>query len=324
MKMLKYIAKRLLTSIFILFGVSIIFYALIRSMPGDYVQNTLASNPNVTQDMITSLNKSFGLDKGIVEGYIDWLAKAVKGDFGISFVYKQPVIDVIASKMWVSFALAGIAFILQLVIAIPLGIISATKQYSKTDYALTTLALVGISLPSFFFASVLQKTLAIDLGIFPMQGMMSARGDYEGIAAFFDMAWYFCLPILVFVVTGIGSYMRYVRTNMLDVINSDYIRTARAKGLSEKKVIYKHAFRNTLIPIVTMVGGTIPALFSGAIITEGIFSIEGVGKTAYDAMKLGDIPFMMGFMIFMAVLTLLGTLISDILYGVVDPRVKLG
>lgn len=323
MKMLQYIARRLLISMVILFGVSIMFYALIRMMPGDYVSNTMANNPNVTEDMIISLNKAYGLDKGIVEGYVGWLSNAIKGDFGISFIYKKPVTEVISSKMWVSFSLAATAFVFQLLIAIPLGIISATKQYSKTDYALTTFALIGISLPAFFFAAILQKFLAVDLQIFPLQGMVTAREDYEGFRLFIDIAWHFCLPIIVFVVTGIGSYMRYVRTNMLDVIHSDYIRTARAKGLSENKVIYKHAFRNTLIPIVTMVGGTIPALFSGAIITEGIFSIDGVGKTAFDAVKSGDIPFMMGFMVFIAVLTLLGTLISDLLYGLVDPRVKL-
>lgn len=323
MKMLQYIARRLLISIVILFGVSIMFYTLIRMMPGDYVTNTMANNPNVTDDMIISLNQAYGLDKGIVEGYVGWLSNALKGDFGTSFIYKKPVTEVISSKMWVSFSLAATAFVFQLLIAIPLGIISATKQYSKTDYALTTFALIGISLPAFFFAAILQKFLAVDLQIFPLQGMITAREDYEGFRLLIDIAWHFCLPIIVFVVTGIGSYMRYVRTNMLDVINSDYIRTARAKGLSENKVIYKHAFRNTLIPIVTMVGGTIPALFSGAIITEGIFSIDGVGKTAFDAVKSGDIPFMMGFMVFIAVLTLLGTLISDLLYGLVDPRVKL-
>jgi peptide/nickel transport system permease protein len=153
--------------------------------------------------------------------------------------------------------------------------------------------------------------------------MMTARMDYVGVARALDMAKHFILPITVLTITSIGGLMRYSRTNMLEVLNADYIRTARAKGLNESKVIYKHAFRNTLIPIVTMVAGMIPGLFSGAIITEGIFAIDGLGYTSLQALKAGDIPYIMGFNIFLAVLTLLGTLLSDILYAVVDPRVRL-
>ena len=163
----------------------------------------------------------------------------------------------------------------------------------------------------------------MNLHIFPLQGMISVRADYEGFMRTLDITRHFALPIMVFVFTGVGSLMRYVRTNMLEVINSDFIKTARAKGLDEKTVMYRHAFRNTLIPIVTMVGGTIPGLFSGAIITEQIFAIDGLGYTAFQALKAGDVPFIMGFNMFLAFLTLLGTLISDILYAAVDPRVRI-
>ena len=161
------------------------------------------------------------------------------------------------------------------------------------------------------------------LGWFPLSGMVSAREDYTGFRLVLDVAHHFVLPITVFVITGIGSWLRYVRTNMLEVLNADFVRTARAKGLSERKVVGKHAFRNTLIPIITFIGGSIPGLFSGAIITEGIFSIDGLGKTALLAVNNKDFPFLMTYLMFMAVLTLLGTLISDILYGVADPRVRL-
>lgn len=322
--MAKYVVKRIFISIFILFGVSIILYTLIRAMPGDYITNTVAGNPGVTDEMIIGLKKAYGLDVNPVQGYFQWLGKAVTGDLGESFVYKQPVTQVIGSKIWTSFSLAFLAFIIQLLIAIPMGIISATKQYSKTDYTVTVISLLGISLPSFFFAAILQKFLSVELGLFPISGMVTAREDYEGFRLMLDMAWHFCLPVIVLAVTSIGSWMRYTRTNMLEVLNSDYIRTARAKGLSESKVINKHAFRNTLIPVVTMIGGSIPTLFSGAIITEGIFAIDGLGYTAFQALKAGDIPFIMGFNLFLAVLTLLGTFISDIMYAVVDPRVRLG
>ena len=321
--MRQYIIRRLFISIFVLLGVSMIVYGLLRLAPGDYVSTITQGRPDVTQEMKDQLAELYGLNKGVVEGYIDWVSGAVKGDFGDSLVYSKPATAVIKDKMWISFWMALPSFILQLLIAIPLGIISATKQYTMTDYTVTTVALVGISLPSFFFAALLQRVFAMELKWFPLQGMVTARMDYEGFALIMDMAWHFILPITVLTVLSIGGLMRYSRTNMLEVLNADYIRTARAKGLSEHKVIYKHAFRNTLIPIVTMVGGMIPGLFSGAMITEGIFSIEGLGYVGLKALRSGDIPFMMAFTMFIAVLTLLGTLLSDILYAVVDPRVRL-
>ena len=321
--MRQYIIRRLFVCVFILFGVSMILYALMRSMPGNYVQTLTSGNPEITAEMRANLESLYGLDKGIVEGYVDWVIEAIKGNLGDSFLYGKPVTEVIQSKMWTRFWLSLPSLILQLLIAIPLGIVSATKQYSKTDYAVTTFALIGISLPSFFFSAVLQRIFAIELGWFPLQGMVTARMDYTGFALMMDKAWHLVLPIVVLTAVSVGGLMRYSRTNMLEVLNADYIRTARAKGLSENKVIYKHAFRNTLIPIVTMVGGMIPSLFSGAIITEGIFAIDGLGYTGLQALKSGDIPFMMGFTMFLAVLTLIGTLLSDILYAVVDPRVRL-
>ncbi len=321
--MRQFILRRLMLSVFILIGVSILIYTLIRSMPGDYVQSITAGNPNVTPENILRLRRLYGLDTGILEGYFRWLGQAVRGNFGDSFIYKRPVAEVIRSRMWISFWLAFTAFIIQIIIAVPLGIISATKQYSKMDYFVTTFALFGISLPTFFFAAILQRVFAIGWGILPLQGMVTARYDYQGFRLLLDMAKHFILPVMVFVVTGVGGWMRYSRTNMLEVLSADYIRTARAKGLSEQKVIYKHAFRNTLIPIVTLIGASIPGLFSGAIITEGIFAIDGLGYTALQAMRMGDIPFIMAFNMFLAVLTLLGTLIADILYAVVDPRIRL-
>lgn len=321
--MKQYIIRRLILSVFILFGVSLIIYALIRFMPGDYVKNTMSANPNVTEEMIQNLRKLYGLDTNMFEGYIKWLGKAIQGDLGDSFIYKKPVTEVIRSKMWTSFTLAFIAYFLEMLIAIPLGVFSATKQYSKTDYLITAIAFMGISLPSFFFAALLQRFFAMGLEWVPLQGMVTARMDYEGFRLILDKAHHFILPVIVLTFLGVGGLMRYARTNMLEVLNADYIRTARAKGLSENKVIYKHAFRNTLIPIVTMLGGMIPGLFAGAIITEQIFGIDGLGFTAFKALKIGDINFLMGNLMFLAILTLVGTLISDVLYAVVDPRVRL-
>ncbi len=320
--MKQYIIKRLLISILVLFGVSIMIYAIAHMVPGDYVSQITSSNPNITPEMEQRMRESYGLNKGPVEGYIDWLTKALRGDLGTSFQYQKPVIEVIKQYMLPTVALAGISMILELAFAIPLGILAARKQYSVTDYTVVAIAIMGISLPTFFFAAILKRIFAIGLGILPMSGMLTAREDYTGFALFLDYAKHFVLPILVFVITGVGSYLRYVRTNMLEVLSADYVRTARAKGLPERKVINKHAFRNTLIPIVTLVGGMIPGLFSGAVITEGIFALEGLGNVALKAVNVGDIPYLMGFNMFIAALTLVGTLVADILYAVVDPRVR--
>ncbi|MCF0131417.1 MAG: ABC transporter permease [Pseudobutyrivibrio sp.] len=320
--MRKYIIKRILISILVLLGVSIILYTVARSVPGDYVTNITAGNQNITPEMEAQMREQYGLDKGLVEGYVDWLVDALHGDFGTSFVYQRPVAQVIKEYMAPTLALSGIALTLEVILAIPFGIWAARKQYSMTDYTIVAIALMGISLPSFFFASILRIVFSIKLGWLPISGMLTARMNYQGFDLFLDYARHFVLPIVVFVITGVGSMLRYVRTNMLEVLSADYVRTARAKGLPEHKVIYKHAFRNTLIPIVTLIGGMIPALFSGAVITEGIFSLEGLGNVALKAVYNGDIPYLMGFNMFIAVLTLLGTLVADVLYAVVDPRVR--
>ncbi|MBQ4563789.1 MAG: ABC transporter permease, partial [Lachnospiraceae bacterium] len=208
-------------------------------------------------------------------------------------------------------------------IAIPLGITAATHQYSVRDYVVTILVMIGISLPSFFFGQMLKDMLALKLGWFPPSGLIDATASYTGIDLLMDYARHMFIPILTIVILSIGPRMRMTRTNMLEVLNSDYIRTARAKGLKESKVINKHAFRNTLIPLVTSMAGLIPSLFSGAIITEQVFDLPGIGNIALDAMNRGDIPFIMGYNMFLALLSVLGVLLADLMYAVVDPRVKL-
>ncbi len=327
--MRKYIVKRLLVSVMILFCVSFIIYTILRCLPSSYVEHTaiqLAQAPGAKpyEEWLEQLNASYGLDKGILPGYLTWLSGAVRGQFGDSWKYTMPVLQKFNEVIWLSFVMGAIAFILELIIAIPLGVIAATKQYSRTDYAVTAGALVGISLPTFFFATILKLIFSVKLGWFDLYGLVGR--DYaklDAMGRFLDMANHLVLPITTLVIVSVGSLMRYTRTNMLEVLNADYIRTARAKGLSEKKVIYQHAFRNTLIPLVTIVGGSLPTLFSGALITETLFSIPGIGYTSYEAMRIGDIPFSMFYMSFMAVLTLAGNLISDILYAVVDPRVRI-
>ena len=327
--MRKYIIKRILISIVILFFVAFIIYALMRCLPTSYIENmarqkSMQPGSKSFDEWMEQLTAMYNMDKGIVYGFFAWIGQMFRGEFGDSWFYTVPVIQKFNSSIWISFWMGLVAMVLELIIAIPLGVIAATKQYSKTDYTISVLALAGISLPTFFFASLLKLLFSVKLGWFDLFGLTGR--NYEQLNAmgqFLDKAHHLVLPIITLVVISVGSLMRYTRTNMLEVLNADYIRTARAKGLDERTVIYHHAFRNTLIPLVTIVGGSLPGLFSGALITETLYSIPGIGYTSYQAMVGGDIPFSMFYLTFLAILTLAGNLISDILYAVVDPRVRI-
>jgi peptide/nickel transport system permease protein len=288
---------------------------------------TLEGESSAIEATVSFRQASFWTKAGaIFSGYFTWLGNLLQGDLGISFKYKKPVGDVIKQNMGVSFAISFIATILQFAIAIPLGIQAATHQYGVVDYTVTILAMIGISLPTFFLAALVIRLFAVKLGWFEVGGLVSGSlaVDASWIVRIGDILWHMVLPMTVLVILSIGSLMRYTRTNTLEVLNADYIRTARAKGLSEKTVIYRHAFRNTMIPLVTMMAGILPSLFGGAMITETVFSIPGIGKLAYDALVVSDVTFIMGYNMFLAVMTVLGTLLSDLMYAVVDPRVKLG
>ena len=327
--MRKYIVKRILISIVILYFVAFIIYALMRCLPASYIENmarqkSMQPGSKSFEDWMEQLTAMYNMDKGIFYGFFAWLGQMLRGEFGDSWFYTVPVIEKFHSTIWISFWMGLVAMVLELILAIPLGVVAATKQYSKTDYTISVLALAGISLPTFFFASLLKLLFSVKLGWFDLFGLTGR--NYEQLNAmgqFLDKAHHLVLPIITLVVISVGSLMRYTRTNMLEVLNADYIRTARAKGLDERTVIYHHAFRNTLIPLVTIVGGSLPGLFSGALITETLYSIPGIGYTSYQAMVGGDIPFSMFYLTFLAILTLAGNLISDILYAVVDPRVRI-
>lgn len=325
----RYILRRLGISAVILLFVVFIIYLLMRCLPSSYVETMalqLSQAPGAKpyDEWVKQLNAQYGLDTGIIQGFFIQLKNLLTGNFGDSWKYTVPVIQKFSEVIGISFTMGAIALVLELLIAIPLGILAATRQYSRTDYTVTAGALIGISLPTFFFATLLKLVFSVNLGWFDLYGLVGR--DFQSLSAwgkFWDMASHLVLPIVTLVVISIGSLMRYTRTNMLEVLNADYIRTARAKGVSEGKVVYRHAFRNTLIPLVTIIGGSLPGLFAGALITETLFAIPGIGYTSYQAMVAGDIPFSIFYLTFLAALTLLGNLISDIAYAVVDPRVRL-
>ncbi len=328
--MAKYIGKRLGISAGILLVVVFLIYVLMRFLPGSYVENMalqLSQAPGAKpyEEWVTQLNAQYGLDKGVLEGFFIQLGNMLRGNFGDSWKYAMPVTEKFSQVIGVSFVMGSVALVLELVIATFLGIYAATRQYSVQDYLVTTGALLGISLPTFFFATLLKLVFSVKLGWFDLSGLVGR--NFQALSPwgqFWDMASHLVLPILTLVVVSVGSLMRYVRTNMLEVLSADYIRTAKAKGMGSARVVFFHGFRNTLIPLMTILGSSLPGLFAGSLITETLFAIPGIGYTAYQAMIAGDIPFSMFYLTFLAVLTLLGNLLSDIAYSFVDPRVRLG
>ncbi len=327
--MRNFILRRLFLGIFITFFGAMVIYTVIRLLPTSYVETIArqrASNPLSTktyQEWLDQLNDVYNLDVGIIPGFFGWMGNAVQGEFGESWHYGIPVTEKFSQVIWVSIIINIITLIVEVFIAIPLGIMAARKQYSKSDYAITVFALMGISLPTFFLATILKYVFSIKLGWFDLYGLTGRfYSSMTPTQQIFNIGYHMVLPIVTLMMLSVGGLMRYTRTNMLEVLNSDYIRTARAKGLSEKVVINKHAFQNTLIPLVSYMSYLLPAMFGGSLITETLFQIPGIGYVSYQAIIRGDIPFAMFYATFLLMLTQVSLLIADLMYAVVDPRVR--
>lgn len=327
--MRNFILRRLLLGLFITFFGAMVVYTVIRCLPTSYVETIArqrASNPlsNKTyQEWLDQLNSVYKLDVGIIPGFIGWMGNAIRGDFGESWHFGIPVTEKFNQVIWYSVIINIITFLVEIFLSIPLGNLAATKQYSKTDYAITVFALAGISLPTFFLATILKYVFSIKLGWFDLYGLTGRF--YTSMTPFqqvLDIGYHMVLPVVTLTMLSIGGLMRYNRTNMLEVLNSDYIRTARAKGLPEKVVINKHAFRNTMIPLVSYMSYLIPSMFGGSLITETLFQIPGIGYISFQAIVRGDIPFAMFYTTFLLLLTQISLILADIMYAVVDPRVR--
>ncbi|MDQ0091882.1 peptide/nickel transport system permease protein [Paenibacillus anaericanus] len=319
--MKQYIIRRLLQMIPTLIGISIIIFAISAMVPGDYI--TARANPNMSIEKQEQLRAIYGLDKPDYQRYFIWAGNMIKGNFGDSMQHKKPVTAVINTFVWNSFIIGFCSLILSWSIAIITGIFSAKFQYSLFDKIITLLVFICMSLPSFFIGLLLIKFLALDLKLFPVGGMTTAGLNGSGWIYIKDVIKHAFLPIMVLTMLSTGSLTRYFRTSMLEVIRQDYIRTARAKGLKERTVIFKHAFRNAMIPAITLLGFELPALFGGAMIMEQIFVWPGIGHVYLSSINMRDYPFMLGFTIFLAMLTLVGNLLADVLYGIADPRIRL-
>jgi peptide/nickel transport system permease protein len=317
--MLNYLIRRLLQNIPILFGITLISFFIIHLAPGSPIGLTL--NPKASPKIIEQMEKNYDLDKPLLVQYGLWLKKLFTGEL-YSFKDGKPVLDKIAERIPATLLLNVVATLIIFSVAIPLGVFSATRRYSWFDNLTTFGAYLGISIPSFWLAYLLILGTVKCFG-YPVLGMRSFAVENNTVVTFvLDHLWHLMLPSIILAVGGIAAISRYTRSSMLEVIQQDYIRTARAKGLSEDDIYYKHALRNALLPIVTIFGFLVPTLISGSVIIETVFAWPGIGRLAYQAVLSRDYSVVMTILTFSAALTLIGNMLADVLYAVVDPRIR--
>lgn len=312
----KYILKRILIAIPVLIGITLIDYALM-CLAGSPLE--MLKGPRISDAALQAKEIAAGLDKPLIVQYFVWLWQLLQGNLGYSMKSYEPVSAMIGSHIGPTLLLMGASLALSLLIAVPAGIYSAVKQYSKGDYAVVTASFIGSSIPSFFLALILIYIFTVKLGILPSGGMNTLGMD--GSVA--DTIRHMVLPVTVLAVSLAGSNIRYIRSSFLEILQQDYLRTARAKGIGYKRVIWKHAMRNALLPIVTVIGMQIPMLFGGAVIIEQVFSWPGLGLMTMTAIMGRDYPVIMGVCLLSAVVVLVSNLITDILYALVDPTIQL-
>lgn len=323
--MVNYIIKRLLGAIPILLGITVISFLMMHLAPGKPTDLASELNPKVSLEVRERLTKLYGLDKPFHIQYMDWLLRISRFDFGRSFVDERPVAKKIVERLPVTITINLLSLLLILTVAVPLGIAAAVRQNSSFDKMTTLLVFIGFSMPTFWFALLLMSFLGITLQWLPVAGITSL--DFDALSLLgkiADLARHLALPVFVSAFVGLAGISRYMRTSMLEVLYQDYIRTARAKGLPERAVIYKHALKNALLPIITILGLSVPGLIGGSVIFESIFAIPGMGKLFYDSVMARDYPVIMGILVIGAILTLVGNLLADIVYSYVDPRIRLG
>jgi len=319
--MSRYLLRRLLISVPVLLGISIVLFSILALAPGDPF-GELALNPNIPPEVRFNLRKQFGLDDPLVVRYVRWLAAMLHGDWGYSFVSRLPVQQLILQRLPTTLFVLGSAYVLALLIALPVGILSAMKPYSLFDQVATTFAFVGYSLPTFFTGLLFILVFSIYLGWLPF--IYSSTIEARGFAWVIEHVRQGAMPITVLGLFEAASLTRFVRSAMLEVIHQDYITTARAKGLTEYFTILKHALRNALIPVVTVVALQIPTIFTGAVITEQIFRVPGIGSLLIAAIESTDTPVVMAITFVYAALVILFNLLADLIYGLLDPRITYG
>jgi peptide/nickel transport system permease protein len=316
--MLIYLLRRLLVSIPILLGITLIVFFIASMMPGDAVLAMISTDTPQAEDLIKLRRGQLGLDLPVYEQYGRWLGQLLQGNLGYSFQSGEPVAEVIAARLPATLQLMGVALLFAIVLGVLLGVVSALKQYSWLDYSFTFLGFVGISIPDFFLGMVLVYVFALQLHLLPTSGITTA-GEAYSLA---DNLRHLLLPALALGLVRTATFMRYTRASVLEVMNNDYVRTARAKGLREWLVVTRHILRNALIPVVTVIGLTLPVLFGGAVIIEMIFQWAGIGLMFINSVTARDSPVIMGYVLLSAVIVLASNLLTDIAYGWLDPRIR--
>lgn len=315
--MSKYLIRRILQSIPLLFGISIISFFAMRIMPGGPLAGYLM-NPKVTAADIARLERLWGLDQPIIIQYWKWLLSMLKGDWGWSYRTGLPVTQMMFNRLPNTIILMSLSYLISLIVAIPIGIYSALKRYSIFDYIFTIFAFIGVAIPSFWFGIMMLLLFSATLQWLPSSGMLTVGAGFNLV----DRIKHLIMPVTVLSFVNMASWSRYMRSSMLETISQDFIRTARAKGLREKTVILKHAMRNALIPIITMMGLSLPAIVGGAIITERVFAWPGIGGLFVNSVYSRDYPILMASLMLTATAVVIGNLLADITYGYLDPRIK--
>lgn len=326
--MLKYIAKRILYIVFVFLMMSIVIFALYSAVPGDPAMMKVAPLKDTMTDeqfeiIYQNTRKTLGLDDPLPVRYVKWMKTVVTLDFGISSIYNRPVLEALMTPMQNTIFINIFSVLLALVITIPLGIYCAVKKFSKFDTAVQVFTIVGYSVPVFIIALVAIFFFAVKLGWFPVSGMNTPNFQGNAFEFFVDRMYYLALPLFVMTVSSLGGMTRYVRAAMIDALRMDYIRTARAKGLKERVVIYSHAWRNALLPVITLILGWFLSIFSGSIVIESVFALNGMGRVYLSALNNMDYNLAMGIQMFYIVVTLIGNLLIDLSYGIVDPRIRI-
>jgi peptide/nickel transport system permease protein len=317
--MTQYIIRRILVAIPTLLLISVIIFGVLALAPGDPLAQ-FALNPAIPMETRARIRESFGLDKPWPVRYVRWITSMVKGDWGFSFATKSPVIDVVMQRVPQTLQVVGVAYLIAILIAVPIGIISAVKQYSFFDQITTFLSFIGGALPSFFTGLSFMLIFAINLQWFPI--VYSSTLDLTTSAGITQQLKQMVLPVMVLVVQQTAALTRFMRSSMLDNLPLDYVRTARAKGLSDWAVVIRHVVINSIIPVITLIALGIPAIFAGAIITENLFRVNGLGQLLVTSIQNSDTPTVMALAFIFSILVVVFNLIADLLYGVLDPRVK--
>jgi len=314
-----YLARRALFLIPLLIGLSMLMFLLIQSAPGDPVLAMMGERAASNPQFVEQARKNLGLDKPMPVQYLYWLRRIVlHGDLGTAYTFNnKPVLTLIGERFWSTVQLQGIALFLGLAIAIPVGIISATRQYSAVDNTVTVGSFLGLALPNFWLALLLQVWIGVKLGWLPVISTGQANADYP------ERIKYFIMPVIVLALPNIAYFARFMRSSMLEVINQDYVTVARAKGLDRRAVLYRHALRNALIPMVTIVGLQLPRILSGAVIIEQIFAWPGLGDLAFKAIGQRDYPVILAVTLLSGAAVMIVNLLTDLVYVLVDPRVSL-